>query len=139
MSCKYLSRKLCGKFRCKFLKTDIDLHNCNNCSYFAFKINNPIKNKSSKLAKLERERDKNIIKIGKCEYCKKFSNRLEAHEIYGGSNRKRSINYGFVVLLCKECHQNNDIILELRRKCQHEFEINHTREEFLEIIGKSYL
>ena len=52
-----------------------------------------IKKKSKKLAKLERQRDKDIVKEGICEFCGKYSKRLDPHEIYGGSNRKRSIKY----------------------------------------------
>ena len=47
-----------------------------------------IKKKSSKLAKLERQRDKGLVKSGICENCGKFSKRVDPHEIYGGSNRK---------------------------------------------------
>ena len=42
----------------------------------------PMKRKSSKLAKLERQRDKDIVKSGKCEYCGKQCKRLDPHEIY---------------------------------------------------------
>ena len=49
-----------------------------------------IKKKSKKLAKLERQRDKDIVKEGICEFCGKYSKRLDPHEVYGGSNRKRS-------------------------------------------------
>lgn len=98
-----------------------------------------IKKKSSKLAKLERQRDKDIIKSGKCEYCGKYSKRLDPHEIYGGSNRKRSIKHKFVKLICPECHKDEKIIMQLRIDTQKEYEKTHTREEFIKIIGKSYL
>ena len=55
-----------------------------------------IKKKSKKLAKLERQRDKCIIKEGKCEFCGKYSKQLDPHEIFGGSNRKRSIKNKFI-------------------------------------------
>ena len=98
-----------------------------------------IKKKSSKLAKLERQRDKNIVKSGRCENCGKFSKRLDPHEIYGGSNRKRSIAHKFVKLLCRECHSNENIINQLRIDTQKEYEKNHTRNDFIKLIGKSYL
>lgn len=69
-----------------------------------------IKKKSSKLAKIERQRDKEIIKSGICEYCGKFSKRLDPHEVYGGSNRKRSILNKFVKRLCRKCHSNPKIL-----------------------------
>lgn len=98
-----------------------------------------IKQKSKKLAKLEKQRDKDIIKKGKCEYCGKYSERLDPHEVYGGSNRKRSIKHKFIKLICPECHKNEEIIRQLRKDVQKEFEKTHTREEFIQVIGKSYL
>lgn len=98
-----------------------------------------MKKKSNKLAKLERQRDKEIIKSGICEFCGKFSKRLDPHEIYGGSNRKRSIKYKFIKLLCRECHSNENIINQLRIDTQKEYEKSHTKEEFIKLIGKSYL
>ena len=102
-------------------------------------INKPMKKKSNKLAKLERQRDKEIIKSGICENCGKFSQRLDPHEVYGGSNRKRSIKYKFIKLLCRECHSNENIINQLRIDTQKEFEKTHTKEEFIKLIGKSYI
>ena len=98
-----------------------------------------MKKKSNKLAKLERQRDKEIVKSGICEFCGKFSKRLDPHEVYGGSNRKRSIKYKFIKLLCRECHSNENIINQLRIDTQKEFEKTHTKEEFIKLIGKSYM
>lgn len=98
-----------------------------------------IKKKSNKLAKLERQRDKDLIKKGKCEYCSKETKKLDPHEVYGGSNRKRSIKNNFVKLLCRKCHSNEEIINQLRIDTQKEYEKKHTREEFIKIIGKSYI
>lgn len=98
-----------------------------------------IKKKSSKLVKLERQRDKNLTKEGICEYCGNYSKRLDPHEIYGGSNRQRSIKHKFVKLICPKCHSNEKIIKQLRIDTQKEYEKKHTREEFIKIIGKSYI
>lgn len=98
-----------------------------------------MKKKSNKLAKLERQRDKEIVKSGICENCGKFSKRLDPHEIYGGSNRKRSIAHKFVKLLCRECHSNENIINQLRIDTQKEYEKTHTRADFIAIVGRSYL
>lgn len=98
-----------------------------------------IKKKSKKQAKLERQRDKGLIKKGVCEYCGKFSNRLDPHEVYGGSNRKRSIKHKFVKLICEQCHSNENAINQLRKDVQKEYERNHTRADFIAIVGKSYL
>lgn len=98
-----------------------------------------IKKKSKKLAKLERQRDKDIVKEGICEFCGKYSKRLDPHEVYGGSNRKRSIKSKFVKLICPRCHSNEAIINQLRIDTQKEYMKNHTEEEFINLIGKSYL
>lgn len=98
-----------------------------------------VKKKSSKLVKLERQRDKDITKEGNCEFCGQYSKRLDPHEVYGGSNRQRSIIHKFVKLICPKCHSNENIITQLRIDTQKEYEKTHTREEFIKIIGKSYL
>ena len=98
-----------------------------------------IKKKSRKLANLERQRDKDIVKSGYCQYCGKYSKRLDPHEVYGGSNRKRSIKHKFIKLICPKCHSNELIIKQLRIRTQIEFEKKHTREEFIKLIGKNYL
>ena len=73
---------------------------------------------------------------------------VEDHHIYfGSSNRKNSEFYGFKANLClmhhrigKEAvHNNRETDMTLKRICQEEFEKNHTRQEFVKIIGKSYL
>ena len=98
-----------------------------------------IKRKSTKLAKLERQRDKDLIKSGICEFCGNYSKQLDPHEVYGGSNRKRSIKHKFVKLICRKCHGNEDIIKQLRIDTQKEYMKTHTKEEFIRLIGKSYI
>lgn len=98
-----------------------------------------MKKKSSKQAKLERQRDKNIVKSGRCENCGKICKELDPHEVYGGSNRKRSILNNFVKKLCRECHSNEEVIAKLRIETQKEYEKTHTREDFINLIGKSYI
>lgn len=98
-----------------------------------------IKKKSKKLAKLERLRDKNLVKEGICEFCGNYSRYLDPHEVYGGSNRKRSMEHKFVKLLCRKCHDDEDIIKQLRIDAQKEYMKTHTEEEFIKLIGKSYL
>lgn len=74
---------------------------------------------------------------------------VERHHIFGGSSRKASEKYGFVVPLRPDLHPNGvqadrskskEIDLHLKQMAQKYFEENHgTREEFREIFGKSYL
>ena len=98
-----------------------------------------IKKRSKKQDKIERQRDKNRVKEGKCDYCHREKKHLDPHEIYGGSNRKRSIQNNFVKMLCRECHSSEEIINQLRIDTQKEFEKTYTREKFIKIIGKSYI
>ena len=98
-----------------------------------------IKKKSKKLVKLERQRDKNLVKEGICEFCGNYSRHLDPHEVYGGSNRKRSMEHKFVKLLCRKCHDDEDVIKQLRIAAQKEYMKTHTEEEFVKLMGKSYL
>ncbi len=133
------SRKYKVIFYCKAKRKEITLDKCKECKYKEYKEVKKIKKKSKKLIKLEKERDKDIKKSGVCEYCGKFSRRLDPHEVYGGSNRKRSIKHKFVKLICSECHENEKTIMKLRIDVQKEYEKTHTREEFISIVGKSYI
>lgn len=74
---------------------------------------------------------------------------VERHHIYGSYNRKKSEEYGFVVPLRYDLHPNGaqadrryakQIDEHLKKMGQEYFE-NHygTREEFMEIFGRSYL
>lgn len=63
----------------------------------------------------------------------------DLHEVYGGRNRKRSIENGLVVPLCRKCHQDRFILEWLKKFVQLEYEETHTREEFIKLIGKSYI
>lgn len=98
-----------------------------------------MKKKSNKLVKLERQRDKDIVKEGICEVCGNYSKHLDPHEIFGGSNRKRSIKHKFIKLICRKCHSNEKIINQLRIETQKEYMKTHTEEEFIKLIGKSYI
>lgn len=77
--------------------------------------------------------------LKKCYYCGKRLGKIDKHEVFGGSNRQRSMRNGLVVGLCNVCHSDEAIINELRKDLQREYEKNHTREDFIKLIGKSYL
>ena len=126
-------------FYCKSKDNKITLDDCQNCSQKILITNKPISKTSSKRRKLEKDRDSKLIKIGKCENCGKYCYKLDSHEVYGGCNRKRSIENGFVALLCRECHSDEKVIQKLKIDYQRKYEINHSRAEFINIIGKSYL
>ena len=82
-----------------------------------------------------------------CYFCLTKDN-LHKHHIYMGANRKVSEKYGFVCYLCgyhhnlggQNCvHENREMDLLLKKQCQKEFEENHSREEFVKLIGRNYL
>lgn len=74
--------------------------------------------------------------------------RAEAcHHVFGGPNRKISDREGFTVPLCNRCHNmsdsgvhfNREADLRLKRWAQRVYEKSHSREEFIRLIGRSYL
>lgn len=73
--------------------------------------------------------------------------RVEDHHIYHGPNRRNSELYGFKVNLCiphhregkDAVHRNHEKDLILKKMCQREYEKDHTREDFVRIIGRSYI
>ena len=101
-----------------------------------------MKNKTSKLAKLERNR-KSILtdNLERCFIC--GGTATDMHEIYSAGNRKASMKNNFCCPLCRKCHQtitlNYGLNLRLKMECQEKFEETHSREEWFEIIGKNYL
>lgn len=112
---------------------------CETCSDFEIKRNKPIKNKTIKQKQIEKARFSNYTNnYNKCYYCGNVGT-MDLHEVYGGSNRLRSIRMGFVVPLCRKCHSNEKVINYLRIVIQKEFEKTRTREEFIKITGKSYI
>lgn len=102
-----------------------------------------MRKKSNKLRKLEQKRYSIFTnKFNICYYCNSPEGRvgkMDLHEVYGGANRIRSIKNGLVVPLCRTCHSNEMIIQDLKKWCQRKYEQEHTREEFISLIGKSYI
>lgn len=90
-----------------------------------------------------------ILQSKKESYLSKANYGLEEHHIYFGvGKRKISEKNGFKVWLTYEEHrgtfgvhgkEGHDLDLKLKRDCQKEYEKNHTRNEFIKLIGKSYL
>jgi hypothetical protein len=76
---------------------------------------------------------------------------LHAHHVYGGPNRRVSQENGFWVWLTYDMHNGNDPAavhnnpnngndLLLKQWCQRAYEESgHSREEFISLIGRSYL
>lgn len=84
--------------------------------------------------------------LDKCYFCGRPTEHI--HEVFfGTANRQISIKNGFCVGLCnnhhnatnESVHHNREMDLELKRLYQREYEKTHTRQEFIELIGKSYI
>ena len=82
-----------------------------------------------------------------CEVCK-MAPAVTTHEVYyGTANRKISIKNGFQVKICPRCHDAahykidlvTDVNKVLRKQFQREYEKNHSRQEFIKLIGQNYL
>ena len=97
---------------------------------------------------------KSIMQSNKeCYLCRKMfgicnERGLHEHHIYEGYGRRRqSEAIGAKVWLCAKHHNmsdygihfNKEEDMELKRACQRKFEETHSREEFIEKIGRNYL
>ena len=147
MSCMYLtkrSKNYLPYLFCRLYKEVITLDKCKSCSDLKYKEIKAIKNKTKKQTKLENSRYSIVTDdLKHCYTCTekgiKDIPKDDLHEVYGGSNRKRSIENGLVVPLCRKCHQDSKVLKFLQRFVQKEYEKTHTREEFIKLIGKSYI
>lgn len=90
---------------------------------------------------------KSILQNKKECYITKSPYGLHKHHIFFGANRKISEQNGFWVWLRYDyhnmtnysVHHNRRLDLRLKRECQRKYEETHSREEFIKLIGKSYL
>lgn len=101
-----------------------------------------IKKKSSKLAKLEKNRFSIITKdLEHCYLC--GNKKQELHELVEGKNRQASMKYGLVIPICRKCHNlvTNDRTLQekLHKVAQKEFKKHYKTENFVQIFRKNYL
>ena len=92
---------------------------------------------------------KSILQDEKVCFLTGSTEELDKHHIYFGPNRKISEKHGFWVWLRHDMHiagsQNKTphncryVDLYLKEKCQRKYEETHSREEFIALIGRSYL
>ena len=79
--------------------------------------------------------------MDRCFYCSYPGG--DIHEIYGGAYRERSKAEGMCVRLCRyhhdTVHEHGGLDKDLKRRGQAAYEKTHTREEFIEAFGHSYL
>ena len=171
-NCIYLKQKLNRTLECKKQKKIINIRECNNCKYKEYKCTEFSKNsanhtlksstlhnksakltnchtskklrqKTSKLARLERSRFSLFADdLEHCIICRAKKDHL--HEIFFGSNRQKSMLYGFVIPVCSEhhaeMHRNKDWQEYWHVTGQKYWEKNiSSRKEFIRVFGKSYI
>lgn len=127
---------------CILLKKEVPIY-C-KCDDIEYKEKKVLKKATYSRAKKEKKRFSIIYQdLTKCAECGSKIGHIDKNEVYEGSKRVASMKHGFVVPLCQQCHRrfHNDRIFALKYKkmFQRAFESEHTREEFLNIIHKSYL
>lgn len=161
--CIYLKQKLNHKFECKRNKKEICLKDCSNCPYkeykkctitvkkSTYKWKNPqkspvycakMKQRSSKLAKLERNRFSLFTDdLKHCIICGKKKDNI--HEIFCGRNRQNSMKYGLCLPICESCHSKyqNDFLFNKKwhKKGQAMFNRTYPNLKFEDIFKKNYL
>lgn len=95
-----------------------------------------LKQKSNKLAKMERNRTSILTNnMEKCFICGKKA--TDKHEVFRGRNRQKSIKWKLVVPLCRPCHtlvDNNDEASEhlLEKTARKVFVKKYGKEKFIE-------
>ena len=107
------------------------------------------------LTKRRKKHKESILhkKDGTCYLCRRLHNDfrrhrvLHKHHVYIGPNRAISEAEGFTVYLCpvhhefseEAVHGNIEHLRLIQCDCQREYEKIHTRQQFMELIGRNYL
>lgn len=105
--------------------------------------------------KKRRAHKKSILKTqkGVCYLCARLKGDYrqqyteEHHILYGSGRRELSESEGLKVYLCPDHHRNGQQAVHNNREmrellceiAQLEYEVDHTREEWMRIAGKNYL
>lgn len=145
MKCIYLTirTKYYEKYiYCRQKKTQIEFRDCNNCKNKEFKPIKELKKKSNKLKKLESNRYSILTNnLKECYVCNK-KKKEDLHEIFGGANRQKSMIWGLVIPICRECHigweTNKELRERIQKEAKEEFIKRYTKEKFREEFGKNY-
>jgi hypothetical protein len=106
MYCKYLSKSLNGKIRCKLNKTSIYITECKKCLNFEPKTNKGINKVSNKRIFVTKETYNKVYERdkGRCRLC--GSSQIQLHHIVYRSENKKLINEpSNCIMLCTKCHE----------------------------------
>lgn len=90
---------------------------------------------------------KSILQESKeCFFCGTTLNLERHHVIFGTAGRKTSDKLGLTVWLCSDHHrgrysphQNREVDLRLKRFAQSCYEDKHSRDEWMQKVGRNYL
>lgn len=158
--CIYLKQKFNRNLECKKDKNRIPFKDCKNCPYKEYKSNNSqikrttknkhkealntvkLKNKSNKLAKLERERTSLFTDdLEHCIICGRKKEHM--HEVFFGRNRKNSMKYKLCIPVCFECHSKMHSSIKLQelyhKKGQALFKETYPDLDFMDIFKEKFL
>ena len=92
---------------------------------------------------------KSILQSKKrCFICRREIGIHDHHIYFGNAKRTISEKNGFKVWLCQEHHQGtygvhgkhgHELDMFLKQVCQQKYEADHTREQFINLIGRNYI
>lgn len=99
-----------------------------------------IKKKSSKLAKLERNRYSIITyNLDICYVCQEHQ-KVHFDEVFGGRNRQTSMKYGLVIPICFKCHRkltDNPLLKkDIQEEAKQIFIKKYSEEKFIKEFGR---
>ncbi len=161
---KIIDIKKCNKYDCKYFEyrnlpkfsdSSTGKHNSNISAENNTELyrnvqrksnSHKIKQKSSKLTKLERNRYSVFIDdLKTCFYAnKECFGSITKHELFSGRNRQRSMKYGFVIPLCEYHHstlQEDESFNQYWHDRCRDYWLSYYGEldEFIRMFGKSYI
>lgn len=127
---------------CTLLKKEVSIY-C-KCDDIEYKEKKVFKKVTYSRAKREKERFSILYHdLSKCAECGSKIGHIDKNEVYEGSKRNVSMLNGFVVPFCHNCHErfHNDRVfaLKYKRMFQSVYEETHSREDFLNLVHRSYL
>ncbi len=140
----FLRRTIKGKvyFYCKKKKQQIIFSDCSACLQKKYKKVSKIKKKTKKQRKMEEQRYSIIAtNLDKCFLCDE--KRLDIHEAIGGCNRRKSMEWGLTIPLCRKCHReledNQKVKRKIQQLAQKVFETKYSHNLFMQEFKRNYL
>lgn len=93
--------------------------------------------------KKAKRRDKVRKKTGWCRCCGRYMGDTQTHHVFGGAYRRISEQADLVIEVCNECHDrltnHPDTNLIIQQRTQKKWEQQHSHDEWMQLMGKSWL